>query len=200
VLHQAKADKADVTLASRSPRRAEYLRLLGVDFVIVDVEIDESRRPQEPPQDYVTRLAQTKAAAGRIVDENANAILAADTCVVIDDHILDKPHDRDAGIRTLQRLAGRWHDVFTAVTLDHPSGGTDCVHTRVLFRPLALAEIAAYWASGEPQDKAGGYGIQGLGGALVARIEGSYSNVVGLPLAETLALLDRAQIAHRLVG
>lgn len=190
----------DLWLASRSPRRAELLRTLGVAFAPLDVEVDERLQPGEPAPDYVARLARAKAAAGQRLAETRVPVLAADTTVVCDTQILGKPADRAEGLAMLRLLAGRWHEVFTGVVVTSPDGGLHAatVCTRVRFRPLDGAEIAAYWASGEPADKAGGYGIQGLGGALVERIEGSYSNVVGLPLAETLALLNAAQVPHRL--
>ena len=125
-------------------------------------------------------------------------MLAADTCVVIDNEIIGKPRDRLDAMALLQRLSGQWHEVLTGVALTVATTATVCVTTRVRMRRLTYREIAAYWGSGEPVDKAGAYGIQGLGGALVERIEGSYSNVVGLPLAETLVLLDGARITHRL--
>lgn len=187
-----------LVLASRSPRRAELLRVLGVDFSIVDIEVDETRLRDEDPENYVRRLACAKASAGRIVCADSNAVLAADTCVVLNNEILGKPRDRDDAEQMLRRLAGRWHEVFTGVALQSAASEVVCVLTRVLFRELTATEINKYWDTGEPCDKAGAYGIQGLGGALVERIDGSYSNVVGLPLAETLALLNRAGIKHRL--
>ena len=188
----------EVYLASRSPRRAELLQTLGVDFRIVDVTIDEAVRAGEISADYVLRLAAAKAAAGHAQVPPGGAVLAADTCVVIDNEIIGKPRDRLDAMAILQRLSGQWHEVLTGVALAVATTATVCVTTRVQMRRLTDREIAAYWASGEPADKAGAYGIQGLGGALVERIEGSYSNVVGLPLAETLVLLDGARITHRL--
>lgn len=187
-------------LASRSPRRAELLRTLGVAFRVLDVEIDEAPRPGEAPADYVTRLAHGKAAAGVAAMRSPAPVLAADTTVVVDHEILGKPADRADGLRMLDRLAGREHTVLTGVALALPDGTRRgvTVATRVFMRALSSAGKAAYWASGEPLDKAGGYAVQGLGGALVTRLEGSYSNVVGLPLAETLALLDAAGVPHAL--
>jgi septum formation protein len=188
-------------LASGSPRRADLLRTLGVAFRVLDVEVDETTRMGEAPVDYVRRLARDKARAGHAVAGDASLpVLAADTTVVLDGAILGKPLD-DADARAmLARLAGRTHEVLTGVAVIDARGlPVDTVlATRVRFRALTPAEIAAYVASGEPLDKAGAYGIQGLGGALVERIEGSYSNVVGLPLAETLALLDAAGVPHAL--
>ena len=187
-------------LASRSPRRAELLRTLGVQFAVLDLEIDESVREAEAPADYVARLARAKAAAGHAAMSTPAPVLAADTTVVVDGEILGKPHDRADGLRMLDRLAGRAHTVLTGVALALPDGSYDgvTVSTTVVMRVLSAGEKAAYWASGEPIDKAGGYAVQGLGGALVARIEGSYSNVVGLPLAETVALLSAAGVPHAL--
>lgn len=179
-------------LASRSPRRAELLRLLGVDFTVVDVSVDESERPGELPAAYVERVARAKA--GQVVNSTlpGRAILAADTTVSIDGRIFGKPADAAAASAMLRALSGRRHAVHTAVVvaLDQRIACT-CVATAVEFAVLDDALIAAYCASGEPYDKAGGYGIQGLGGALVRRIEGSYSAVVGLPLCETRELLAR---------
>ena len=192
---------AALLLASRSPRRAELLRTLGVAFRVIDVEVDETTRVGEAPVDYVRRLARDKAVAGQAVAGDASLpVLAADTTVVLDGAILGKPLD-DADARAmLARLAGRTHEVLTGVAVIDARGWLDdaVVATRVSFRALSPAEIAAYVASGEPADKAGAYGIQGLGGALVERIDGSYSNVVGLPLVETLALLDAAGVPHAL--
>ena len=186
-------------LASRSPRRAELLRLLGVDFVLMDVAVDESPAPGEAPADYVRRVALAKACAGSALLPPGAAVLAADTTVSVDGEIFGKPRDAADGQAMLLRLSGRWHEVFTAVV-----AGIDAQHfievvrTRVEFRVLDTAVIAAYWRSGEPADKAGGYGIQGLGGALIKRIDGSYGAVVGLPLCETVALLEKVGIGHAL--
>jgi septum formation protein len=191
----------DLLLASRSPRRAELLRTLGASFAVVDVEVDETPHAAEPAGSYVARLAGAKARAGRVASGSSLPVLAADTTVVCAGEILGKPADAEDAARILRRLSGRWHAVFTGVALATDTLAVlavQVVETRVQFRTLSESEIAAYWASGEPADKAGAYGIQGLGGALVARIEGSYSNVVGLPLAETLALLDACGIPHAL--
>ncbi|MGH8597678.1 MAG: Maf family protein [Gammaproteobacteria bacterium] len=186
-----------LVLASRSPRRAELLRVLGVRFRVVDVAVDETQQDDEDPRHYVIRLARTKAAAGRACT-GGETVLAADTSVVLDLQILGKPRDPADAANMLRRLSGCWHEVFTGVALAGETEETLCVATRVRFRPLTAIDIERYCASGEPFDKAGGYGIQGLGGAFVDRIEGSYSNVVGLPLSETVYLLDRARIRHHL--
>jgi len=192
---------APLILASRSPRRAELLRLLGVDFRVVDVAVDEDGHAGEAPADYVLRVARAKAAAGAAAAPGM-ALLAADTTVARAGRIFGKPRDADDASAMLLALAGGWHEVYTAVVVR----AADARHlervvcTRVEFVPFDAAVAAAYWASGEPADKAGAYGIQGLGGALVARIDGSYSAVVGLPLAETAALLTAAGVGHALTG
>ena len=186
-------------LASRSPRRAELLRLLGVDFVLVDVDVDERQQAGEAPADYVRRVAADKARAGSAQRAPGAVVLAADTTVSVDNEIFGKPRDEADGQTMLMRLSGRWHEVFTAVVVAVDERHyIDVVRTRVEFLTLEPAVITAYWRSGEPADKAGAYGIQGLGGALVKRIEGSYGAVVGLPLCETVALLDRVGIGHAL--
>lgn len=190
--------KPVLLLASRSPRRADLLRVLGVSFELIEAAVDETPLPGEAPASYVTRVARAKARVGRIASGGRLPVLAADTTVVCEEAILGKPVDaQDAG-RMLRLLSGRWHTVLTGVVL---AAGTDHalhVETRVRFRHLPQSEIDAYWASGEPADKAGAYALQGLGGALIERIEGSPSNVVGLPLAETLALLNACAIPHTL--
>lgn len=185
-------------LASRSPRRTDLLRLLGVSFAVVDVDVDETMRAGELPAAYVLRVALEKARAGSRATRAARPVLAADTTVVCDDEILGKPADEADAHRMLRKLAGRWHAVFTGVVLHGAAPRRICVETRVLFRALSAREITRYWQSGESAGKAGAYAIQGLGGAFVERIDGSYSNVVGLPLVETVALLDAERIYYRL--
>jgi len=189
-------------LASRSPRRADLLRLLGVDFVVLDIDVDESRHFHEPAVDYVQRVAKRKADAGYLAIGAGNVVLAADTAVSIDSEIFGKPRDAEHAAAMLRRLAGRWHAVHSAVVVFDKSG---TAHVRVAgaqvkFTPINETAINAYWHSGEPRGKAGGYAIQGLGGAFVERIEGSPSAVIGLPLAETRALLDGVGITHALSG
>jgi len=183
-----------IYLASQSPRRRELLAQIGVDYSVLSVDVDETPLPGESPHAYVERLARDKAGAGwaRVGADGALAlpVLGADTAVVVDGEILGKPNDAAAGRAMLARLSGRAHEVVTGVCLcgeRGPAAAVSC--TRVWFRALSTADIDAYWASGEPCDKAGAYGIQGLGAVLVERIEGSYSGVVGLPLFETAALL-----------
>ncbi len=188
----------DLYLASASPRRAAILRELGVRFEISPANVDERVLADEPPADYVRRLARSKALAPRQRRQHAIPILAADTTVVLDGQILGKPLDSHAAQNMLQHLSGRWHEVYTGIALAHAQVDLQYVLTRVKFRDLNATSIANYCASGESLDKAGAYGIQGLGGGLVSRIEGSYSNVVGLPMVETLELLDAVGVPHTL--
>ncbi|MEH8018909.1 Maf-like protein [Rheinheimera muenzenbergensis] len=183
----------DITLASASPRRRELLTQLGVRFELVKADIDETPQPNEAPAAYVQRLAQQKARAGLGLCQQ-RPVLGADTIVVCDGAILGKPTDFADFNQTMQRLSGRSHQVMTAVALLDDTRQLQClVSTLVWFRPLTAADIHSYWHSGEPQDKAGGYGIQGLGGKFIPRIDGSYSAVVGLPLYETDQLLQQWQ-------
>lgn len=192
---------ADLILASASPRRRELLAQVGVRARVQVADVDETALPGETPADYVSRLALAKARAVRSRRRQAGdvelPVLGADTTVVIDGQLLAKPADAaDAGAM-LARLSGREHEVLTAVAL--VAGDREAVRlsrTRVRFRALGAAAIARYVASGEPMDKAGGYGIQGLGGALVDRIDGSYTGVVGLPLGETIDLLDEFSVPY----
>lgn len=178
-------------LASASPRRRELLTQLGASYVCDPADIDETPLAGEVPGEYVERMAREKAAAvARRYSMPEHVVLAADTTVVLDDEILGKPRDHFHGLAMLARLSGRCHSVMTAVCLQH-SAGTTCerVETKVQFVSLTREVCEAYLATDEPWDKAGGYGIQGLGGAFVRSLEGSYSNVVGLPLCETWQLL-----------
>ena len=175
-------------LASASPRRADLLRNAGFEFSTRIVDIDEEVRPGEAPAAYVRRLAAEKSfAASRRPTEagrNDEIILAADTAVVVDGEILGKPRDAADAERMLRLLQGREHDVTTGVSLRrgrYELGRVDT--TRVAFGPLTPADIGWHVASGEWQDKAGGYAIQGLASRFIRGIQGSYSNVVGLPIA-----------------
>tara|TARA_R110000823_G_scaffold91174_3_gene201085 strand:+ start:3122 stop:3730 length:609 start_codon:yes stop_codon:yes gene_type:complete len=190
-----------LVLASASPRRRELLQLLGVRFQSDAANIDETPLIGEAPADYVQRMAREKAASVSARLQQTAAVLAADTTVVLDDEILGKPVDAGDGLAMLARLSGREHRVMTALCLAC-SGveSTRLVTTEVTFAVLDRATCEAYLASDEPWDKAGGYGIQGLGGALVRSIRGSYSNVVGLPLAETRELLEQHGVATALDG
>ncbi|MCG6656477.1 septum formation inhibitor Maf [Halomonas campisalis] len=177
-------------LASASPRRRELLASIGVAVEVRPVDIDETPRPGEAAVAYVTRLAREKACAG--ARGTTLPTLGSDTAVVCDGEILGKPRDQAHAAAMLGSLSGRDHEVLTAVAVSGPAGVLErCVTTRVVMREIAAAEIDAYWATGEPADKAGGYAIQGLAAVFVARIEGSHSAVVGLPLFETAELLAR---------
>ena len=185
-------------LASASPRRRELLTQIGVQFELAPVDIDETPQPGEGAKAYVERLAQEKATTSLAAinasshDNNTQnaVVLGSDTSVIINDEILTKPKNTADAKRMLQRLSGNSHQVFTAVAVvSQHQQRIISVATDVCFRPLSDAEIDAYIATGEPMDKAGSYGIQGKGAILVDKISGSYSNVVGLPLTETAALL-----------
>lgn len=181
---------ARVILASASPRRSELLAQVGVAHGVDAADVDESRRLDEPPEHYVARVARAKADAVAARHAPEVLIVAADTAVVIDGEPLGKPSDADDAARMLRRLAGRTHEVLTAVVVRRGlRTATRTVGTRVTFRPLSGAEIAAYCATDEPYDKAGAYAIQGRAGAFVSHLDGSFSGTVGLPLCETLALL-----------
>jgi septum formation protein len=191
-----------LVLASSSPRRQELLRGLGLEFSVVPADVDESRRRDEKAPDYVERVAHDKAmavvaklgtsAAGNLV------ILAADTTVDVDGEILGKPADDADGRRMLRLLSGRTHQVHTAVVAWRIAGLQEAtVTTDVTFVDLDEQAIDWYLATGEHRDKAGAYGMQGAAGALVERIDGSPTNVIGLPLAETVALLRACGVAFR---
>lgn len=183
-------------LASASPRRRELLTQIGVPFTSVAASIDETPQPGEAPEAYVRRLAAGKAAAGLLAAPSGAVVLGADTAVILNERILGKPTGASDARHMLAALSGRQHRVLTAVALCTSEGVEQCcVSSQVRFRAISSAEIDAYWASGEPADKAGAYAIQGLGAVFVEAIEGSYSAVVGLPLCETAALLARFGIA-----
>lgn len=181
-----------IILASASPRRAELLRQMGVEFQVRPADIDETPANGELPADYVLRLAREKALA--ISHQVPDAIvLGSDTSVVVADCILGKPGNEREAAETLQALSGRTHQVMTAVATAVDGFAQAClVTTDVTFRRLRPDEISAYVRTGEPMDKAGSYGIQGLGGIFVESLQGSYSAVVGLPLRETADLLAQA--------
>ncbi|WP_434695856.1 septum formation inhibitor Maf [Pseudomonas sp. Z1-14] len=179
-------------LASGSPRRRELLTQIGVPFTAISADIDETPLDHETPSAYVERLARGKAEAGLHSLQNGTdcCVLGADTAVVLDGRILGKPQDQADAKSMLLSLSGRDHEVLTAIAvLDGQRCESRVVRSRVRFRPVTEQEAMAYWASGEPHDKAGGYGIQGLGAVFIADLEGSYSAVVGLPLCETFELL-----------
>lgn len=187
-----------LVLASASPRRAELLRQINVGFEVLPADIDETQRAGESASAYVQRMAREKAERVVQMVGPERAVLAADTTVVVDGQILGKPGSEDEGLAMLAALSGRTHQVLTAVVLAqrerlHTALSRSVVHMRA-FTP---AGAAAYWATGEGHDKAGAYAIQGIAGQLIERLEGSYSGVVGLPLAETAALLREAGLGGR---
>lgn len=181
-----------IYLASGSPRRRELLQQIGISFEVIPAEVDETVRTGEGPLEYVSRLAEAKAARGwlRGRDKAEAPVLAADTAVVLDGRILGKPAGRDDAIAMLRGLSGRAHEVLTAVAL-RTAGGTRMAvsRSRVTFRAIEAAEALAYWNTGEPRDKAGAYAIQGYAAVFIADLQGSYSGVMGLPLFETAQLL-----------
>ncbi|WES68956.1 nucleoside triphosphate pyrophosphatase [Superficieibacter sp. HKU1] len=178
-------------LASGSPRRQELLTQLGVSFERIVPGIEEQRRSDESAAHYVVRLAREKAQAGVAMTTIDKPVLGADTIVVLHGEVLEKPRDDAHAAAMLRRLSGQTHRVLTAVALaDRHSVLESLVATEVTFRVLSEEDIAGYVASGEPRDKAGAYGIQGLGGCFVRKINGSYHAVVGLPLVETYELLS----------
>lgn len=193
-------EAAKIILASRSPRRASLLRQIGLTFDVMPADIDERQLDAESPRDYVRRMAVEKAAA--LTDGATDAVvIGADTSVIVDHAVLGKPADQADAAHMLRRLSGRVHEVMTGVAIqlgDRVRQTVTC--TRVHMRTIEDHEMVAYWHSGEPLDKAGGYAIQGLGAQLVQRIEGSYSGVVGLPLCETVLLLREAGVTSGLLS
>lgn len=178
-----------IVLASASPRRAELLRQIGVSFEVKPAEIDETPRDGENPADYVRRMALEKARAGWAAGATM-PVLGADTTVVVDGEVLGKPRDRSEALAMHARLSGRGHEVLSAVALvAGPLEDVVLSRSQVNMRRISPAESEAYWHSGEPRDKAGAYAIQGFGAVFVARLQGSYSGVMGLPLYETAWLL-----------
>jgi septum formation protein len=183
-------------LASVSPRRRELLGQIGVSHVVLAADVDESVAPGESAADYVVRIARAKAATV-LSRGGALPVLAADTTVVIDGRICAKPHDRADGIAMLGRLSGRTHEVLTAVALATAGGiAMRLSVSKVRLRRVTPEECAAYWETGEPHDKAGGYAIQGRGALFVEHLAGSHSGVMGLPLYETGQLLDEARVPY----
>lgn len=178
----------DIILASASPRRAELLTQIGVNFEVKISDIDESRLPNETAEALVQRLAIEKSQS---VHSEHRAVLGSDTLGVLDDELLVKPRDFDHAKQMLLNMSGKWHEILSAVALSY-KGETQVRLNRnkVLFRQLSIEEIQAYWETGEPQDKAGAYAIQGLAASFIEKIEGSYSGIMGLPLFETTALLE----------
>lgn len=181
-----------IILASASPRRAELLAQIGLQFSVKPADIDESRFKDEDPSDYVMRLSKEKALALGRTDA---VVLAADTVVVIDQEVLGKPKNRAGGLSMLMRLSGRDHEVLTGISVMRGDLLVSRVVSSIVTFKLIDQDFAEkYWATGEPRDKAGSYGIQGLGAIFVAHLVGSYSNVMGLPLFETASLLSEAGV------
>ncbi len=194
-----KTQSPSIYLASRSPRRAELLQKMGVLFTVVPADIDETPHAMEQSDAYVKRLAIEKAQAGyALVLQKAwfeMPVLAADTTVSIDGEILGKPQDDEDAYRMLSLMSGRWHEVHTGIAVAQAGHlAMEISSTMVQMDDLSDAVIHAYIATGEPKDKAGAYGIQGIAGSLIKRIEGSYSGVMGLPVYETAKLLKHAGI------
>ncbi len=188
--------KGELILASASPRRRRFLQELGLKFSVVPAEIDETLHRAEKPRDFVLRLSREKAMTVSR-DYPQACVVAADTVVVLGEEILGKPADSDHAVGMLGRLSGKWHQVWTGFCLCRHDGNLlvhGAVMTKVLFRQLPEELCRAYVLTGEPMDKAGSYGLQGRGGFLVERIEGSYSNVIGLPVAELVEELLAAGI------
>jgi septum formation protein len=178
-----------LVLASRSPRRAELLSAAGIEFTVRASDVNETPHEGESPRDYVLRLAEEKARAVEAGDDEV--VLAADTTVILDGQIMGKPEDAADAARMLRALAGQRHEVVTAICLRRCDRVVrDIASTSVWFAPLSDREIADYVASGEPMDKAGAYGIQGLASKFIERVEGSYTNVVGLPVSLVYRLIS----------
>lgn len=179
-------------LASSSPRRAEILRNAGIAFEVVATHVDETRRPGEPPGDYVRRLAASKARAALEILNGAGIAIGGDTVVLVDGSVLGKPTSAADARETLHRLGGRTHEVLSGLAAIRLPGGVERVveeTTRVTFAPLSTEEIEDYIATGEPFGKAGAYAIQGRAGKFVTRVDGDYFNVMGLPLPRLYAVL-----------
>lgn len=187
-----------IILASSSPRRWELLRQIGVAYEVIVAAIDESIRDGEETREYVCRMAREKAMAIHRRDGVQVPVMGADTTVVVNGRILGKPVDRDDAIRMLERLSGRTHEVWSAVALVLPGGKLfeRLNITRVTFSVLDRAWIESYCDNGEPMDKAGAYGVQGIAAQKISHMEGSYSGVMGLPLYETAEILQQAGVLN----
>ncbi len=186
-----------LVLASASPRRRELLERAGLRFEVIPADIVEAAHAGEPPRALVERLAAEKASAvrDRLPERPRRWVLGSDTIVVLGEEILGKPRDADEAVAMLRRLTGNTHVVWTGVAVCATGSGVPAlcsVESRVTLRPASEVELCAYVRTGEPLDKAGAYALQGAGRRFVSRVEGSESNVIGLPLEETLALLARA--------
>ncbi|MFA0811353.1 Maf family protein [Microbulbifer epialgicus] len=186
-------------LASGSPRRAELLAQIGVPFTQLTPSVVEQRQPGESPQEYIQRLAHNKSSVGLQSSEDPEGLwaLGADTIVLSGENVLEKPRDYAGFESMMLALSGVEHSVLSAICLRNADRQfSRLVETRVRFRHLSKPQIEVYWLTGEPVDKAGGYGIQGMGAALVESISGSYSNVVGLPLEALIPMLEHAAIPY----
>lgn len=184
----------DLLLASQSPRRQELLRQIGVRFEVIRVDVPEVPEPSETAEQYVRRLALAKSRAGSKLRPDL-PVLGADTVVVHQGRILEKPRDRGHALAMLADLSGNVHMVITGIAVCQGERfRVETVTSEVRFRAISPEEAELYWMTGEPRDKAGSYGIQGYGAVFVAHLAGSYSNVVGLPLTETQALLAEFQV------
>jgi septum formation protein len=180
-------------LASASPRRGEFLKMMGLDFDIMPGDIDETFRPQETPREHVLRLSGEKALSVARIHPYA-WVLGADTVVVVAGELLGKPESPVEATKMLERLSGREHEVFTGFSIvrqDHDVWVREVVGSSVLFREITDDEMAWYTGTGEPYDKAGAYAVQGMGGCFIREIRGSCTNVVGLPLCEVVEALKR---------
>ncbi len=179
-------------LASASPRRKMLLEQLGLSFTVLQVDVEEKQHKNEKAADYVRRLSLEKALAGVAISPLSLPVLGADTLVVFNGEVLEKPRDLADSRRMLGLLSGKGHQVMTAVTLADKTQHLTClVETTVHLKTLSEQEIDTYWYTGEPQDKAGSYAIQGIGGRFVTHLAGSYHAVVGLPLFETEQLIHQ---------
>ena len=183
---------AQILLASASPRRQELLDQIGVRYQVLPVDIDETVLAGESPETFARRLALEKAQAGFTRQSGLLPSLGSDTIVILNNQILGKPRDEAHGLQMLAGLSGQCHEVMTAVAMVD-SQQCDCrvSHSKVYFRTMSVEEIQAYWNTGEPADKAGAYGIQGLAAQFIERLDGSYSGVMGLPLFETAELIKK---------
>lgn len=183
----------DIILASASPRRAELLDQINISYQIQAVDIDESSRANESAEDLVQRLAKEKSQA---VKNNLLPVLGADTLGVLSGELLVKPRDINHAYEMLSNMSGNWHEILSAVAISFNYETKVLLNkNRVLFRPISQQEIETYWQTGEPQDKAGAYAIQGLAATFIERIEGSYSGIMGLPLFETTTLLKNIGVS-----
>jgi septum formation protein len=198
-----------IILASQSPRRADLLRMLGLEFDTIPADIDETYRPGEAPGPHTERLAREKAqavaaraaATGESVGGASIVVIGSDTVVILNGEVLGKPSDQDDAVRMLMQLQGRQHEVATGIAVcagDRVRSGVERV--LVCFRPFDQATAAAYAATGEPLDKAGAYGIQGYGATLIERIEGDFFAVMGLPICRMIALLHAVGLAYNYGG